>query len=314
MALAGEQPRGRIEADPAGARQVDLAPGMQVGEVDLGARRAVERLHVGLELDQVAGHEARRQAQVAQRLHHQPAGVAARAVGAHEGLLRRLHPGLHADVVADLVLQALVQADEEVDGALLVARDAVDEGLEARRQRHLRQIGHEVARHVARVVERVLLGLGLEEEVERVVDRHLGHQVDGDLEFGGRLREHQPRQVVGEGVLLPVDEVLRRLHAQRIRHDVRTAVRRRAQAHHLWRQTDAAVVAVVRDVVQRDMDGHGFLLDSNNPDRRNFQTMMPVQSNGMASALPRLAASSTTWVVKLRTLASCSRQASQKAS
>jgi hypothetical protein len=58
VALAGHQARGRVQADPAGAGQVDLAPGVQVGEVDLGARRAVERLHVGLELDQVAGDES----------------------------------------------------------------------------------------------------------------------------------------------------------------------------------------------------------------------------------------------------------------
>jgi hypothetical protein len=33
VAFAGEQAGGRIEADPAGARQVDLGPGVQVGEV-----------------------------------------------------------------------------------------------------------------------------------------------------------------------------------------------------------------------------------------------------------------------------------------
>ena len=37
VALAGEQAGGRIEAYPAGARQVDFAPCVQVGEVDLGA-------------------------------------------------------------------------------------------------------------------------------------------------------------------------------------------------------------------------------------------------------------------------------------
>jgi hypothetical protein len=36
VALAGEQAGGRIEADPAGAGQVDFGPGVQVGEVGLG--------------------------------------------------------------------------------------------------------------------------------------------------------------------------------------------------------------------------------------------------------------------------------------
>jgi hypothetical protein len=53
---------------------------MQVGEVVIGARRAVERLEIGLELDQVARDEARGEAQMPQHLHQQPAGVAAGAL------------------------------------------------------------------------------------------------------------------------------------------------------------------------------------------------------------------------------------------
>ena len=48
MALAGEQAGGRIEPDPAGARAVDLGPGVQIGEVGCGAGGTVERLHVGV--------------------------------------------------------------------------------------------------------------------------------------------------------------------------------------------------------------------------------------------------------------------------
>ena len=83
VALAGQQAGGRVEADPAGAGQVDLGPGVQVGEVVVGAGRAVERDEVGLELDQVAGDEARGEAEVAQDLHEQPA-VAAGAGAALE--------------------------------------------------------------------------------------------------------------------------------------------------------------------------------------------------------------------------------------
>ena len=77
VALAGEQAGGRIEADPAGAGQIDLAPGMQVGEIVVGAGRAVERDEVGLELDQVAGDEARGETEMAEDLDQQPARVAA---------------------------------------------------------------------------------------------------------------------------------------------------------------------------------------------------------------------------------------------
>ena len=41
--FAGEQARGRIEADPARARHVHLGPGVQVGEVVLRPGRPIER-------------------------------------------------------------------------------------------------------------------------------------------------------------------------------------------------------------------------------------------------------------------------------
>ncbi len=79
VALAGEQPRRRVQPDPAGAGDVDLGPGVQVGEVGGRARRAVERFDVGGQLHQVAGHETGGQPQLAQDRHQQPRGVAARA-------------------------------------------------------------------------------------------------------------------------------------------------------------------------------------------------------------------------------------------
>ena len=56
------RPRRRIEADPARAGQIHFAPGVQIGEVLVRAARAVERFQVGLELDEVAADEPRREA------------------------------------------------------------------------------------------------------------------------------------------------------------------------------------------------------------------------------------------------------------
>ena len=81
VALAAEQAGGGVEPDPAGAGQIDLGPGVQVGEVGGRARRAFQRLHVGRQLDQVAGDEARGEAEVAQHLHQQPGRIAAGAAG-----------------------------------------------------------------------------------------------------------------------------------------------------------------------------------------------------------------------------------------
>ena len=51
MALAAEKPRGGVEPNPTGARQIDLAPGVQVGEILLGTGRSIERFQVGAQLN-----------------------------------------------------------------------------------------------------------------------------------------------------------------------------------------------------------------------------------------------------------------------
>lgn len=228
-----EQPRGRIEPDPARPWQVDLAPRVQVGEVDLGAARAVDRSDVGRELQQIARHEARREAELPQRLDEQPARIAARARRIGQGFLRRLHARLHPDQVADLALQPLVQRHQEVRGTGRRAVDARDELGETRRHRPLHAVGREFGRQLRRVVEWKLLGRRFEKEVERVVDGHFGDQIDAHLEFARLLGKHEPRLIVGERVLLPVDEVPRGFDAHRVRQDRRTTMRRGPQPHDL---------------------------------------------------------------------------------
>ncbi len=68
VAFAGEQAGGGIEADPAGAGQIDFGPRVEIGEVGGRAGGAFERLHVGRELDQIAGDEARGESEMAQDL------------------------------------------------------------------------------------------------------------------------------------------------------------------------------------------------------------------------------------------------------
>ena len=256
VAFAGQQARGRVEPDPAGARQVDLAPRVEVGEVVGRPLRTVERLLVGRQLDQVARGEACREAEVAQDGDQQPAGVAAGALGARQRLLAGLHARLHPHDVADLVLQPGVEADHEVDGALLAA---VDRGQPLRQQRAGRlelAEGRDLLGEARVVGERPGLGVGLEEEIERVDHRHVGDQVDHDLEQVGLLREDQAGEVVALRVLLPVDEVLLGLDAQRVGQDMGPRVRRRPQPHDLRTQRDRPVVPVGRAMMQCDVNAH----------------------------------------------------------
>ena len=57
MPLPGQQARGGIKTDPTRPRQKHLAPRVQVGEINLGSRRPVDGLEVGLELDKIAAHK-----------------------------------------------------------------------------------------------------------------------------------------------------------------------------------------------------------------------------------------------------------------
>ncbi|MNJ33348.1 hypothetical protein D3C77_280330 [compost metagenome] len=66
MAFPGEQPGRRIQTDPTRAGQIHLAPGVQVSEVLVGARRPIKGFDVSAQLNQVAGHKTRSQAKMTQ--------------------------------------------------------------------------------------------------------------------------------------------------------------------------------------------------------------------------------------------------------
>ena len=260
MALAAEEARGRVHADPAGAGDIDLRPGVQVGEILVGAHRPLDRVDVRLELDQIARDETRGEAEAAQDLHQEPRRVAARARAQRERLLGVLHARLHPDDVADHLLQFGVERDEEIGSCARAARDLVDIFLEQRPPRLGREIGRELDLQFLGVLERKFFGIGLDEEIERVDDREFGGQVDLDLEVGHLFRKHEPREPVAVRILLPVDEMLGRLDLQRIARHPRAAMRRRPQPDRLRPERDRAVVGIAGDVVKADKNrqGSGF--------------------------------------------------------
>ncbi|OIQ66126.1 hypothetical protein GALL_523080 [mine drainage metagenome] len=256
MPLAAEQARGCVQSDPAGARQIHLGPGVQVGEVGGRAFRTLQRLHVGDELDQVARHEARGHAQMAQHLHQQPGGIAAGAFAAVQGFFRGEHPRFQADDVGDLALDQAVQRDQLIDRALFVARD--------RRQQcgQVRAGGFGLAERGQLLLqngvigERAGLGLRLQEEVERVDRHHVGDQIDRHLEPVHFLGEHHAGEVVALRVLHPVDEMRLRFDRQFIGQDGGAGLRGRAQADGLRPERDRVIVVVGRLVGQGDVQWH----------------------------------------------------------
>ena len=121
VAFAAQQARGRVEADPAGAGQIDFGPGVQIGEIVLGARRPVERLDVGPQLNEIAGDEARGRprwrrictsSQAESRQEPEPQVSVSSGV-CTPGSMRMRYL---------ISLQALIELDQEVDGVAGFAR------------------------------------------------------------------------------------------------------------------------------------------------------------------------------------------------
>src|SRR6185436_4020505 len=90
------------------------------------------------------------------------------------------------------------------------------------------QIRRKLGLEIVSVLERKRGGVTLDKEVEGIDDRHLRREVDLDLEFGRLLREYKTRQPVTLRILLPVHEMVRGRHLERIAQDRRARMRRRA--------------------------------------------------------------------------------------
>ncbi len=264
MALAGEHAGRGVQPDPAGARQVDLVPGVQVGDVPGYTGGSVERFNVGLELDRVAGDEARRQALVAQNLAGQPGHVAARALQAVERLGRGLDARFHAQRIAEIGIELLVEGDQEVDRAPgPTARRQIGHGLHIIEKDLVvfldLEIGGQFVGQAGLVNERIGVCRLFQEKVERIEDFDLQDQVNLNTEIIRLFRKNNPRQIVAERILLPVDEVSGRLDLERVGLDVGLGVRCGAQPDHLGAQIDRAVVTVIADVVLGDENAHAGL-------------------------------------------------------
>ena len=256
MPLARKEPGGGIEADPARARQVDFAPRVQVGEIFGCAGGAVERFHVGFELDQVAGCETRGESEIAQQHHEQPRRVATRSRLLSERLVRCLDARFHADQVRDIVLEFRVEIREEGDRRRVRADDGREVVLEIRADRLDDQIGREFERERRLVAERKTLGRGFEEKIERVDDRELRDEIDRDAQMIRRIRNEDAREPVRLRIGLPVQKVALGLDVETVGEDRRAAMRRRPKADHLRPELDPPIVSVPRGVVEGDPNAH----------------------------------------------------------
>src|SRR6185436_18545719 len=94
------------------------------------------------------------------------------------------------------------------------------------------------------VSEWIFVCVRLKEKIERVDHRHIDRKTDFNREMPGLAWKHEPGEEISMRVLLPVDEMIHRLHTQRVTRHWRAAVGRRPQTDDLRRECDEAIVVV----------------------------------------------------------------------
>ena len=159
-----------------------------------------------------------------------------------------------------------VEIDEEIDRPSWAPIDRPDELLEWRAVGAHLEERREVFLQPRLVGERELLRGRLEEEVERIEDRHLRDEIDFHEQLTRLLREHDTPEVIAVRILLPVDEVRFGREVERVAEDRRAAMRRRSQTNDVGPERDAAIVAIVRLVMECDVNSHELCLSIVDPD------------------------------------------------
>src|ERR1700730_8637379 len=193
---------------------------------------------------------------MAQDLDEHPGRIAAGAGAKLQGFLRRLDAWLHPDYIANRLLQRGIEIDEKIHGGDRALGQARDIGRQAWPQWFGIEIRRELRLQFGLISERKLFGIGFDEKVERVDDRKFGGQIDLDLELRHFLWKDEPCLPIAMRVLLPVYEMLRRRHLQRIGGDFGAAVRRRAQPDGLRLKHDWPGVLIVSDMMNGGGNGH----------------------------------------------------------
>ena len=105
MTFTRQQARCRVQPHPSGTRQVGLGPGVQVGEIFIGAAGAIEPFLIGDELNQIARGETRGDTKVAKNLYQQPGAVSTRTHAAFESFFWCLHARFHTDQIFYVLLK-----------------------------------------------------------------------------------------------------------------------------------------------------------------------------------------------------------------
>ena len=153
---------------------------------------------------------------------------------------------------------ALIKGHQEVIDRLFFNVDFGQESVEFRAALQLFQIGLQLPLELFGVLEGVVLGVLLHKKVKGVDGGHVGYNFNIHFKLGAFFRKHQPCQIVTEGILLPVDEMLRRFNLQAVTVNGRARMGGRAQAHRVRRHVDWPVKLVGGAMVDCNANSHFF--------------------------------------------------------
>jgi hypothetical protein len=170
-----------------------------------------------------------------------------------------LHAGLHADDIGDHAAgQAALRSTTKLTVRIRLAVDASQGRLRAAarparacadRSRGRRAVSSGIG-------EGEVLGLALDEEVEGLIDRHVGDEIDLDLQLGHRLGKDEAGQIVAVGVLLPVHEMLAGVTFSEWLFTLVAECGAGLQPDDLGPERDRAVIFVMGEVVDSGLDRH----------------------------------------------------------
>ena len=193
---------------------------------------------------------------MAQDLHQQPAAVAAGTAGTLQRFLAGLDAGLHAHHVADVLLQSCIERNQEADDTVALAGCVRDPLAQARPFLADLEIRGQFLAQLWLVDEGEPVRVLLHEKIEGIDGDHVGDQAHVHHQPARLLREHQASHEVAEGILLPVDEMFRGFHLQRVVVDRRAGMGCRAQADQVGSDGNRPVVVILGTVMDGDANGH----------------------------------------------------------
>ncbi len=168
--------------------------------------------------------------------------------------------------------QPLIEIDEEVRGGLRLRPRQRLSTMRATpvRQAPRRETVRVRAATARRIVNGYCLGVGLQEEIERVVHGHVGDEIDLHLERLDLFRKHDARKEVAVRILLPVQEMS--LRFDRRARSSGCAVRLCAAGRNrivCASELNRSIVLVARLMRERHVNGHETFLGTGD-DRRLY--------------------------------------------